>query len=87
MQRLKGKWGVFFEYNSNNLNQINKIINKNFQTLTYFGFKKDNLVSHIIDNKLKGIDRVVPVGQSLNINLLWDGYDLSKSLTRVIGLE
>ena len=37
--------------------------------------------------KLKGIDRVVPVGQSLNINLIWDGYDLSKSLTRIIGKE
>jgi len=87
VQRLKGKWGVFFEYNCKNLNQINKIVNKNFQTLTYFGFEKENLVNHIINNKLKGIDRIVPVGQSLNINLLWDGYDLSKSLTRIIGLQ
>ena len=32
--------------------------------------------------KLSGIDRFVPVGQALNIELVWDGYDLNKILSR-----
>ena len=36
---------------------------------------------------LEGIDRVVPIGQALDINLFWDGYDLNKILTRVIDIR
>ncbi len=87
IHKFRGRWGIFFEYKCKNLKEMNKIVNANFQTLTYYGYKQKDLIDHIIKYKLKGIDRVVPVGQSLNINLIWDGYDLSKSLTRIIGKE
>ena len=38
-------------------------------------------------NNFKGIDRVVPFGQALNINLIWDGYDLTKILSREIEIR
>ena len=28
---------------------------------------------------MHGIDRIIPIGQALNINLIWDGYDIIKS--------
>ena len=31
-----------------------------------------------------GIDRVVPIGQALNFDTLWDGYDLIRMLTRTV---
>ena len=34
-----------------------------------------------------GIDRIVPIGQALNINLVWDGYDLTTKLTREIEIR
>ena len=40
-----------------------------------------------ICNHFNGIDRIVPIGQALNINLIWDGYDLSKILTREIEIR
>ena len=33
---------------------------------------------------MNGIDRAVPVGQSLNLDFNWDGFDLNNSLTREI---
>ena len=36
---------------------------------------------------LKGIDRVVDIGNSNSISLLWDGYDIIRSLSRVINNE
>ena len=42
---------------------------------------------NIIENKLSGIDRIVPIGQALDISMIWDGYDLTSSLTRVIELK
>ena len=83
----RGKWGLFFEYNINKIDELKKIINKKYQTLTYFGIDTSLLKNFIINNKLKGIDRVVPVGQSLDISLMWDGYDIVNTLSRCIEIK
>ena len=36
------------------------------------------------DVMLRGIDRVVPVGRALDMDIVWDGYDLIGSLSRLI---
>ena len=36
---------------------------------------------------MNGIDRIVPIGQALDINFHWDGYDINKVLTRIIELK
>ena len=84
---LRGKWGFFYEYECSSLNKIKNFINKDFQTLTYFGLSKNSLVKFVLQNNLKGIDRIVPIGQALDINLNWDGYDLNKTLTRVVDIK
>ena len=67
---------------------LNYIINKNLQTITYFGFSKNFLIKYFGKKNLnKGIDRVVPIGQALNIDLIWDGYDLTKILSREIEIK
>ena len=87
ISNLRGKWGFFYEYEINNLDKISTIINKKFQTLTYFGFEKSYFLDFMKKNKPSGIDRFVPVGQALNIELSWDGYDLNKILSREVTLN
>ena len=84
---MRGKWGLFFEYYSKNFKDLKNIINNKYQTLTYYGIKKEILKNFVTDNKLKGIDRIVPVGQSLDISLNWDGYNIINSLTRTIEVK
>ncbi|CCK03077.1 Coenzyme F390 synthetase [Cronobacter sakazakii 701] len=36
--------------------------------------------------KPRGVDRVVPLGQSMQFSLLWDGYPLADMLTRRLTL-
>ena len=81
---MRGKWGLFFEFYSKNLNNLKNIINNKYQTLTYYGISKDDLKKLLLKNNLKGVDRIVPVGQSLDISLKWDGYNIIDSLTRTI---
>ena len=83
----RGKWGFFYEYNAKNLNEISKWINNKYQTLTYFGLEKKSLKSFVLNNKLSGIDRIVPIGQGLEISLYWDGYDINKTLSRVVDIK
>ncbi len=82
LENFRGKWGYFYEYELKNLSKLSKIINKKFQTLTYYGFSKNELVNFINDNNIQGIDRIVPIGQALNMDLNWDGYDIISSLSR-----
>ncbi len=81
---LRGKWGFFYEFEINDINKIRDFINKKFQTATYFGFDKKHFLNFMKKNKLSGIDRFVPVGQALDIDLIWDGYDLNKILSREV---
>ena len=66
---------------------MKKFITKKCQTLTYFGLDKKQVKSFLLKNNLLGIDRVVPIGNGLDINLIWDGYDVIESLSRNITLE
>ena len=87
IEHLRGKWGYFYEYDAVNITKIANWINPKFQTLTYFGFDKPALKKLIIKYKLTGIDRVVPIGQSLNVGLVWDGFDLQRSLSRIVEIK
>ena len=84
---IKGKWGFFYEFHVNKLDYISKFINKKYQTLSYYGEKKENLKEFIIRNNILGIDRVVPIGQALEIGFHWDGYDLNSALSRIIEVK
>ena len=85
--KLKGKWGFFYECNVANLSKIKNFINNKYQTLTYFGLNKNFFRDFVTQNQLQGIDRIVPIGQALDISFLWDGYDISKTLTRIVDIK
>jgi hypothetical protein len=86
LDTLRGKWGYFYEYNIQSLNEIIPCLNPKYQTLTYFGIQKNEIKDFINGNNPRGVDRVVPIGQSLHISLDWDGYDIIKSLSRGINI-
>ena len=84
IENHRGKYGFFFEFSHKNLLPLKDVINSKFQTLTYYGIEKENLYDFIIKNRLEGIDRIVPVGKALNMELIWDGYDIITSLSRIV---
>ena len=87
IDRLRGKFGCFYEHDTDDINSISHIINTKYQTLTYFGVDKSDLLSFVVENRLSGIDRIVPVGEALDIGVVWDGYDIVRSLSRIIDVK
>jgi len=55
--------------------------------VTYYGIRRKELTDYIINNHLYGIHRVVPIGEALNMDLVWDGQDLIEMLSREIVWE
>ena len=80
----KGLNGIFFQSQVKDIGQISSFVSKKTQTLTYFGYNKNDLINMIYKKSIIGIDRVVKIGSALNMNLFWDGYDLKSFLTRNI---
>ena len=87
IDEYRGSCGYFYEYTTEDLRGLSHIVNSSFQTLTYFGADREYLLDFVLDNGLSGIDRIVPVGQALDIGVIWDGYDIVKSLSRIVDLQ
>ena len=82
----KDNSGFFFEYDCGNLLEIRDLCdNKRCQTVAYIG--KSEMLLPLLQSGVKGIDRVVPVGKTMDFEFLWDGYNLYERLTRVIKLN
>ena len=81
---MLNRFGYFYEYDIDDLSSIFITVPSRVQTLTYFGFSKEIFRRSIKVYSPKGIDRIVPIGRALDIDLEWDGQDFIISLTRNI---
>ena len=87
LDKLRGRWGFFYQIDLENFVNIKDFITEKFQTMTYFGIDRKNLQTFILNNHLNGLNRIVPIGQALDINFYWDGYDILNMLTKKIDLR
>lgn len=83
----RGRYGFFFETIDNDLTQLSRIVNARYQTLTCFGVDRHALAQTVVAKGLSGIDRVVPVGKALDIGVIWDGYDLIRTMSRIVSIQ
>ena len=81
---LDNNSGYFYEYDcKHNLLEIKELCNsKKCQTSAYIGEKE--MFTELLSCGIKGIDRIVPVGTTMDFDLVWDGYDLTHELSREI---
>ena len=84
---VRGKGGYFYEYSLKDNNDLYKIINEKYQTITYFGIDEEELLNDLIKNEITGIDRIVPIGKAMDIDVIWDGHDLVRELSRIININ
>jgi len=89
LNNIKLNQGIFLQLNHDlkKNNKLKSFINKNYQTLTYFGYEKAEIKKILSDINYSGIDRVVPIGSALDMTFNWDGYDLISKLSRIIEIR
>ena len=76
--------GFFLEYAAETLADLAPVVERKYQTLSYLGPEKEALVRFVRENRLSGIDRIAPVGKTMDFALVWDGIDLIRTLSRVV---
>lgn len=75
--------GYFYEYECKDIMEIKVLCNdKRCQTIAYIG--DSEMLEPLVLSGVKGIDRVVSMGKTMDFDLIWDGYDLPSMLSRTI---
>jgi hypothetical protein len=78
--------GLFLEQQLPDLAALARQLRDKDQTLAVAGFSRSELESLVLTLPPRAVDRIVPVGQALNFDNVWDGQDLLASLARRIVL-
>lgn len=78
------RFGTFSQTSIGELREIGFLVDSRVQTLGYLGYSGAELNSLVLSVLDRGVDRVVPVGTALEFDLVWDGYDLIRTLSRVV---
>lgn len=79
--------GYFTEYATQHIEDIAQIVNGRYQTLSYYGLERADLEQFVRLQRLSGIDRIVPVGETTAFSFVWDGYNLIDQMTRIVDVQ
>ena len=81
-----GNSGFFYEYCAKDIMEIRDLCDDiRCQTIGYLGNKE--MLLPLIESGTKGIDRIVPIGHTMDFDLLWDGYTILDHMSRKIFLS
>lgn len=87
LEALRGRYGVFLEYELEDYRELAEVLTDRTQTCLYYGIDPAELSTAIVAYSIHGIDRIVPIGRALDISVFWDGFDVIGVLSRVINIE
>lgn len=74
--------GFFFEYSCDDLTELLPLCSSRCQTIGYLG--EPVMFDALLSAELSGVDRIVPIGKTMDFDLIWDGYNLYEMMTRRI---
>lgn len=79
--------GYFYMKQIADIGQLQPFVTGKLQTISYFGLSEKELqeLKHLSDGE--GLDRVVPLGNALDFNYIWDGYNLLEELSRKVYIK
>jgi len=69
------------------LEGLPQLLTEKDQTLSYFGFAREEIRNLALSLPKRAVDRIVPIGSALNFSTVWDGCDLLQTFSREIDLQ
>lgn len=84
LMNYKSGSGYFFEYEAEELLDILPILNKQCQTISVLGVDKKEIKEMVFQYGVRGVDRIVPLGQTMGLEFVWDGYRMIEAMTRLV---
>ena len=86
LMKYRGNSGYFYEYDCSDLMELRTFCDDTHcQTLGYIG--QSEKFDELLRSGIRGVDRIVPIGHTMDFDLVWDGYNLLDSMTRKITIS
>lgn len=76
--------GYFFEYEADELMEIVPVLSKRCQTIAVLGIDKNSVRDMVFRYGVRGVDRIVSLGQTMGLEFIWDGYNMIEAMTRLV---
>ena len=84
LMNYKNGGGYFFEYCATHLEEIVPVLTKQCQTISILGIGKDEIKDIVFKYGVRGVDRIVPLGETMGLEFIWDGYKMIENMTRFV---
>lgn len=78
--------GMFWEANLADLMDLTNLLDHRSQTIASFGIA-GQIWTDWVQRTAAKIDRIVPLGQALQFDTVWDGQDLLRDFTRLVAVR
>lgn len=82
----KNGGGHFFEYDARDLTELLPVLGKTCQTVSYLGVPAESIQELVREYGVRGVDRIVPVGKTMELSFYWDGYDMAETMSRIVSV-
>ena len=76
--------GYFLQFTTDALSDIISIMGKYCQTVAVLGIDKKEIVDFVQEYGVRGVDRVVDIGDTMGLEFTWDGYRMIETMSRVV---
>lgn len=84
VMNYKNGSGYFFEYDADTLEEMLPILGKTCQTVSYLGISPDDIRDMVFAHGVRGVDRIVSLGKTMDLMFYWDGYDMVETMSRYV---
>jgi hypothetical protein len=79
--------GVVYDVRVPALAAAHRLVGPRDQTLVHFGVPTAELEDFARAVNGRGLDRLVPVGEALAFDVVWDGVDLLAAFTKIVSVR
>lgn len=76
--------GCFFEYRAKTLEEIVPVLTKRCQTVAVLGVEQEQVRELVFSKGVRGVDRIVPLGGTMELSFIWDGFQMVESMSRYV---
>lgn len=83
LMEYRSSCGFFFEYDCDNILELEQLADDiRCQTVAVLGDRQQLIA--MLESGVRGIDRIVDIGRTMDFGMVWDGYRFTDCLTRSI---
>lgn len=84
LMNYKNGGGYFFEYSAKSLDELAPVLTKQCQTIATLGVPKEDIRNLVFRMGVRGVDRIVPLGETMGLEFIWDGYKMIEQMSRFV---